>query len=78
MPWVMQAFGQIVDKSLTYDALKDLGAKLKPPAGLGGFNEECRARDVAQRPQNNREKNHRGNAGVMPEAKGVRDLQQPA
>jgi hypothetical protein len=40
----------------------------EPP--LGGFNEGCRARDVAQRPQNNRKKNHRGNAGVMPEAKG--------
>jgi hypothetical protein len=32
-PWVMQAFGQIIDKSLTYEGLKDLGAKLKPPAG---------------------------------------------
>lgn len=32
-PWVMQAFGQIIDKSLTYDGLKDLGSKLKPPAG---------------------------------------------
>ena len=32
-PWVMQAFGQIFDKSLIYDTLKDLGAKLKPPAG---------------------------------------------
>ncbi len=32
-PWVMQAFGQIVDPSLTYDTLKDIGAKLKPPAG---------------------------------------------
>ncbi|MFO1393957.1 MAG: hypothetical protein U1F09_09380 [Steroidobacteraceae bacterium] len=32
-PWVMQAFGQIVDTSLTYDTLKDLGSKLKPPAG---------------------------------------------
>lgn len=32
-PWVMQAFGQLVDKSLTYDTLKDLGGKLKPPAG---------------------------------------------
>jgi hypothetical protein len=32
-PWVMQAFGQLVDKSLTYDGLKDLGSKLKPPAG---------------------------------------------
>jgi hypothetical protein len=32
-PWVMQAFGQLVDKSLTYDTLKDLGSKLKPAAG---------------------------------------------
>ena len=32
-PWVMQAFGQIIDPKLTYDSLKDLGAKLKPPAG---------------------------------------------
>jgi hypothetical protein len=32
-PWVMQAFGQIVDKTLTYDTLKDLGSKIKPPAG---------------------------------------------
>lgn len=32
-PWVMQAFGQLVDKSLTYDTLKDLGGKLKPAAG---------------------------------------------
>jgi len=32
-PWVMQAFGQIIDKTLTYDSLKDLGSKLKPPAG---------------------------------------------
>lgn len=32
-PWVMQALGQIVDKSLTYDNLKDLGSKLKPPLG---------------------------------------------
>jgi hypothetical protein len=32
-PWVMQAFGQLVDTSLTYDGLNDLGAKLKPPAG---------------------------------------------
>jgi hypothetical protein len=31
--WVMQAFGQLVDKTLTYDGLKDLGSKLKPPAG---------------------------------------------
>ena len=32
-PWVMQAFGQIVDKTLTYDTLKDLGSKLKPAPG---------------------------------------------
>jgi len=32
-PWVMQAFGKIVDPSLTYDSLKNLGEKLKPPAG---------------------------------------------
>jgi hypothetical protein len=32
-PWVMQAFGQLVDKTLTYDGLKDLAAKLKPAAG---------------------------------------------
>jgi hypothetical protein len=32
-PWVMQAYGQIIDKTLTYDGLKDLGSKLKPPAG---------------------------------------------
>jgi len=32
-PWVMQAFGQLVDKSLTYETLKGLGSKLKPPAG---------------------------------------------
>jgi len=32
-PWVMQAFSQILDKSLTYDTLKDLGAKLKPAPG---------------------------------------------
>lgn len=32
-PWVMQAFGQIVDPSLTYEGLKDLGSKLKPPPG---------------------------------------------
>lgn len=27
-PWVMQAYGQLVDKTLTYDGLKDLAAKL--------------------------------------------------
>ena len=32
-PWVMQAFGKIVDPSITYDSLKDLGVKLKLPAG---------------------------------------------
>lgn len=32
-PWVMQAFGQLVDTSLTYDTLKDLGARLRPPPG---------------------------------------------
>jgi hypothetical protein len=32
-PWVMQAFSQILDPSLTYDGLKDLGAKLKPAPG---------------------------------------------
>ncbi len=32
-PWVMQAYGQMVDKTLTYDGLKDLASKLKPPAG---------------------------------------------
>jgi hypothetical protein len=32
-PWVMQAFGQIIDPSLTYEGLKDLASKLKPPAG---------------------------------------------
>ncbi len=33
MPWVMQAFSQMIDRTLTYDTLKDLGSKLKPPAG---------------------------------------------
>jgi len=32
-PWVMQAFGQLVDKTLTYETLKDLGSKLKPIPG---------------------------------------------
>jgi hypothetical protein len=32
-PWVMQAFGMIVDPTLTYAGLKDLGARLKPAAG---------------------------------------------
>jgi hypothetical protein len=31
--YVMQAFSQIVDKSLSYDDLATLGAKLKPPSG---------------------------------------------
>ena len=29
----MQAFGQLVDKTLTYETLKDLGSKLKLAAG---------------------------------------------
>ena len=33
MPWVMQAFSQTIDRTLTYDTLKDLDSKLKPPAG---------------------------------------------
>ena len=32
-PWVMQAWGQLVDKTLTYDGLKDLASKLKPAPG---------------------------------------------
>jgi len=32
-PWVMQAWGQLVDPSLTYDGLTNLGSKLKPPPG---------------------------------------------
>ena len=32
-PWVMQAFGKIVDPSLTYDDLMNLGERIKPPAG---------------------------------------------
>ena len=32
-PWVMQAFGKIVDPNLNYDDLKNLGGKLKPPKG---------------------------------------------
>jgi hypothetical protein len=31
--WVMQAFGQLVNKTLTYDTLKGLGSKLKPAPG---------------------------------------------
>jgi hypothetical protein len=30
---LLQAFGKIVDPTLTYDSVKDLGDKLKPPAG---------------------------------------------
>ena len=33
MPWVMQAFTTLVDPSLTYDGLKDLGSKLKLAPG---------------------------------------------
>jgi hypothetical protein len=32
-PWVMQAYSKIIDPTLTYDSLKNLGAKLKLPAG---------------------------------------------
>jgi hypothetical protein len=32
-PWVMQAYSLIVDPNETYDSLKDLGSKLKLPAG---------------------------------------------
>jgi hypothetical protein len=32
-PWVMQAFSKIIDPNLTYDSLKNLGAKLKLPPG---------------------------------------------
>lgn len=32
-PWVMQAFGKIVDPDLTYDDLAELGSKLSPPEG---------------------------------------------
>ena len=32
-PWVMQAFAKIVDSTLTYEGLKDLGAKPKPAKG---------------------------------------------
>ena len=32
-PWVMQAFGMIVDPTLTYDTLKNLGDKLKLAEG---------------------------------------------
>jgi hypothetical protein len=31
--YVMQAYSQIVDKSLTYNDLATLGAGLKPPSG---------------------------------------------
>lgn len=32
-PWVMQAFSRIIDPTLTYDALRTLGDKLKPAEG---------------------------------------------
>jgi hypothetical protein len=32
-PWVMQAYSKIIDPTLTYDALKNLGPKLKLPPG---------------------------------------------
>ena len=32
-PWVMQAYSLIVDPNQTYESLKDLGRKLKLPAG---------------------------------------------
>jgi len=32
-PWVMQAYSKIIDPTLTYDSLKNLGAKLKLPPG---------------------------------------------
>jgi hypothetical protein len=32
-PWVMQAWSAIVDPSLTYDTLKDMGPKLQLPTG---------------------------------------------
>jgi len=32
-PWVMQAYSKIIDPNLTYDSLKNLGAKLKLPPG---------------------------------------------
>ena len=32
-PWVMLAFGQIIDPSLSYDGLRDLGSKLKLSPG---------------------------------------------
>ena len=32
-PWVMQAYSAIVDPSINYDALKDMGPKLQLPAG---------------------------------------------
>jgi hypothetical protein len=33
MPWVMQAYSQIIDPKVTYDSLKTLGDKLKPAKG---------------------------------------------
>lgn len=32
-PWVMQAFGQLIDPNLTYEGLKDIGSRLKLPDG---------------------------------------------
>lgn len=32
-PWVMQAYSKILDPNLSYESLKDLGSKLKPPSG---------------------------------------------
>jgi hypothetical protein len=32
-PWVMQAYGKIIDPSMTYEGLSDLAQKLKPPPG---------------------------------------------
>jgi hypothetical protein len=37
----MQAWSQIIDASLTYDALKDLGAKLKLPPGWKYRTRQC-------------------------------------
>jgi len=32
-PWMMQAWGKLVDPNLTYDGLKDIGSRLKLPTG---------------------------------------------
>jgi hypothetical protein len=32
-PWVMLAFSRTIDRTLAHDTLKELGSKLKPPAG---------------------------------------------